>query len=652
MANDYSGTGAAGSNSFRLTADGGTVSGATSVAGNPDIVLVAGANITLTGTSPNQIKISSSGGGGGGGVTSVSTTLSGITVNDPTGAAEIVGTLGVTSGGTSFNTYATGDIIYASAANTLAKLSAGTNTHVLTLAGGVPTWAAPAGTYSWIVEGGNGQTDTVNSGDTLDIVGGTGITTALTGQGTATPTLTIDIDGAVIPSGTGVANQVTYWSGANTIAGDTGLTYTPTAGSRQLKITDTGVDDMLVVESTDPDALSAPDVKLYRNSASPATGDKIGLVKFTANDGGSEFLIGQIETSLSDAGPFRTGKIAFQVEANSQFTGTGFRELLSIDGGLGRGVTIGAFDSRDDVIFQSNYNGGSTIIYQKFRGGTNGLMDISGIANYGFNPTGGGATVPADGEILIGNTTATAGNPAVVTPQFTKNTLTAGTGISITNNPGEIIIAATGGGGGGVEVDNGANNRVLTATGTGATDNINGEANLTFDGSILAVTGKVTTTTTVEAGTNVTAGGSVSATTTVTAGGNIANSAGDIVCEAGNLQARAGFQSTIGGQQFNPNGGTPVPNGSDLSQVDFAGGVSQLAGDTYGLATDQSASIGMSSTFITTLPTTVSVDATNVNAVTGGGATGTSFTCPPFESFTIYAVSADAFFVFGNITVS
>lgn len=40
---------------------------------------------------------------------------------------------------------ATGDIPYASSANTPARLAAGTNGHVLTLAGGVPTWAA-AGT--------------------------------------------------------------------------------------------------------------------------------------------------------------------------------------------------------------------------------------------------------------------------------------------------------------------------------------------------------------------------------------------------------------------------------------------------------------------------------------------------------------------------
>jgi hypothetical protein len=48
-------------------------------------------------------------------------------------------------GGTNQSTYATGDILYASAANTLSKLAAGTNGHVLTLAAGVPTWAAGGG---------------------------------------------------------------------------------------------------------------------------------------------------------------------------------------------------------------------------------------------------------------------------------------------------------------------------------------------------------------------------------------------------------------------------------------------------------------------------------------------------------------------------
>ena len=68
------------------------------------------------------------------------------TVNGTTllGSGDL-GTIGSAYGGTGFSTYATGDLIYASATNTLSKLTAGTNGHVLTLSSGVPTWAASSG---------------------------------------------------------------------------------------------------------------------------------------------------------------------------------------------------------------------------------------------------------------------------------------------------------------------------------------------------------------------------------------------------------------------------------------------------------------------------------------------------------------------------
>jgi hypothetical protein len=50
--------------------------------------------------------------------------------------------IGATYGGTGLTSYATGDIIYASASNTLSKLAAGTDGYLLTLSSGVPTWAA------------------------------------------------------------------------------------------------------------------------------------------------------------------------------------------------------------------------------------------------------------------------------------------------------------------------------------------------------------------------------------------------------------------------------------------------------------------------------------------------------------------------------
>lgn len=48
-------------------------------------------------------------------------------------------------GGTGFTSYAIGDTLYANSASTLAKLSAGTNGYVLTLAAGIPSWAANGG---------------------------------------------------------------------------------------------------------------------------------------------------------------------------------------------------------------------------------------------------------------------------------------------------------------------------------------------------------------------------------------------------------------------------------------------------------------------------------------------------------------------------
>lgn len=59
-----------------------------------------------------------------------------------TGLITVSTQVAATEGGTGISSYTTGDILYSSASNTLAKLAAGTNGHVLTLAAGVPSWAA------------------------------------------------------------------------------------------------------------------------------------------------------------------------------------------------------------------------------------------------------------------------------------------------------------------------------------------------------------------------------------------------------------------------------------------------------------------------------------------------------------------------------
>lgn len=119
-----------------------------------------------------------------GGVATFSAGTTGLTpAVATTGAVTLAGTLAVANGGTSFSTYATGDLIYASAANTLSKLAAGTNGHILTLAAGVPSWAASTGGVTSFSGGTTGLTPAgVTTGaialaGTLAVAnGGTGIT--------------------------------------------------------------------------------------------------------------------------------------------------------------------------------------------------------------------------------------------------------------------------------------------------------------------------------------------------------------------------------------------------------------------------------------------------------------------------------------------
>jgi hypothetical protein len=125
----------------------------------------------------------------------------------------------------------------------------------------------------------------------------------------------------------------------------------------------------------------------------------------------------------------------------------------------------------------------------------------------------GTATVAGADKVLIQDSgssdvikSVTAQSIADLAPQgdITGVDLTATTGIDITSEAGTTSgnYTATIG----VDVSdfmaNGANNYVVTAL---TADTMNAEANLTFNGSTLAVTGAATTTTSISAGTNITA---------------------------------------------------------------------------------------------------------------------------------------------------
>ena len=144
-------------------------------------------------------------------VTSFQTSLSGLTPStSTTGAVTLAGTLGATSGGTSQSTYATGDLLYASASNTLSRLAASSNGYVLTLAGGVPTWAASTGGVTSFSAGTTGFTPS------------TGTTGAITLAGT----LNVANGGTGLTSLT--AGYIPYGNGTGSLSSYSGLTYNAT----------------------------------------------------------------------------------------------------------------------------------------------------------------------------------------------------------------------------------------------------------------------------------------------------------------------------------------------------------------------------------------------------------------------------------------
>ncbi len=644
MSNTYTGTGGASGLEVR------TFDLATDLFGI-DIIEVSNGTLTV-GSSPNIARITIGGGGGGGSVTSVATTLSGITVNDPTGAAEIVGTLGATSGGTSFNTYATGDVIYASAANTLSKLAAGADGEVLTLAAGVPSWLASTG----------------------------GI------------------------GGTIAAGQVAFGTAADTIGGSGNLIWNNTGGSERLTITSGSAGECLRIVSTAA-ATSAPDMSLVRDAAYSA-GLDLGVILFKGeNSAAAEFTYAYIVADAKDgtAGAEK-GQLDFRIRGtNDGAVGNAYPLRLNDTGAI--------FNTTGTAEMDVKWNSGTVTNAMLLNAGADtanfGVKTfvtqstaLTNTATYPVRITHETSGTPAIGlgvglefeseapaqagtnyvgSIIESVSTAgtTAGNTlydlvlknyngaaASEVARFTStggfNTTTSiagGTTVGIDPDAGGTV---TVGGTGGVTTTNGP------ITAVGATGAISAAQTVTGGTGVTATTGNVSATAgAVLAGTSVNATTNVTAGQTVTGGTGVTATIGDILAVDGNISAddplgggngniiaTAGYTSQIAGQRLNG----AVASNSDLAdpQSSVYGAVQPLAGDTYTLGPYAGGVVpaaGATATFLCTgAAVTCSVDGA-VASVTGGGAAGTGFTCPQNESFTIYCLDPSAFFIFGNVTV-
>ncbi len=222
-------------------------------------------------------------------------------------------TLGVGYGGTGLTTYTAGDIIYASGTSTLTKLAAGTNGYVLTMAGGVPSWAANSAvtTFSAGTTGLTPSTATsgaVTLAGTLALAnGGSGATTAAGARTNfGATTLGANIFTITNPS------AVTFprFNADNTVSALDAATFRTAIGAG------TGSGSVTSVAATVPAFLSVAGSPIttsgtlaisYSGTALPVANGGTGLTSVTAN---------RI--------PYGNGTSALQTAANLNYNGTSF----------------------------------------------------------------------------------------------------------------------------------------------------------------------------------------------------------------------------------------------------------------------------------------------------------------------------------------
>jgi len=298
-------------------------------------------------------------------------------------------------GGTGLSSYSAGDILYATGSSTLAKLAKGSDTQVLTLASGLPSWVAPT------------------VGDITGITAGTGLSgTDLTGP---VPTLNVDASQTQITAvgtlGTGT------WS-ATTIAvnkGGSGLT-SYTAGDLLYATGSTTLAKL--AKQTDGQVLTlASGVPSW---ATPTVGDLTAIVAGSGLTGSA--LSGPIPT-LNVIGT--ADKITVSADAVTIASSYIGQSSITTLGTVGTGVWNG-------TPLATAYIADNAVTLAKLEHGTQG-----DILYYGASGTPARLGTGSDGQVLTSG--GSGANPAWETPTTGDITgITAGTGLSGTNLTGPV----------------------------------------------------------------------------------------------------------------------------------------------------------------------------------------------------------------------
>jgi hypothetical protein len=231
---------------------------------------------------------------------------------------------------------------------------------------------------------------------------------------------------------------------------------------------------------------------LGRGGTGDAISPVVGAVIYADNDSLNQTTAGNAGQLLTSAGgsgaPFWQTLVAGSNITISQGSGT---ITINAAGGGGTVTSVGGTGTVNGITLTGTVTSSGNLTLGGALSGVSLTSQVSGtlpVANGGT-----GQTSYTDGQLLIGNTTGST---------LAKATLTAGSGITITNGPGSVTIAATGGGGGtGTVTSVGLSGGTTGLTATSDTTNpITSSGTFTIGGTLGVANGGTNSTATPAAG--------------------------------------------------------------------------------------------------------------------------------------------------------
>jgi hypothetical protein len=400
-------------------------------------------------------------GTGSGTVTSVgvSTNGTGLTTSGSpitsNGTITISGTLLANHGGTGFDTYTSGDMLYANGTSTLTKLAIGNASDILIVSNSAPTWvsvssisignaayASLAGIANNLANGAANQIayqtganatsfiTAPNTASTFLSWNGSNFTwSAVAGAGTVT---SVDANGGT--TGLTFTGGPITASGNLTLSGVVAITSGGTgantaAGAR----TNLGLGNMALQSAN---VTSVSDNQLFQYSTTDSAWKNVdpgNVTVGTANVANTAVLATTANVAVAIQGG-AGNQIVFQTASNATSFITA--PVSSNTFLKWTGSSFSWDNAATTAVTSVDVNGGTTGL--TFTGGpvtSTGNITMSGVLGVSAGGTGSNAT-PTNGQLLIGNGTG-----------FNLATITAGANINITNGPGTITISSTGGGG-------------------------------------------------------------------------------------------------------------------------------------------------------------------------------------------------------------